>query len=61
MAPGLRAVSDVPPLTYAYDSLHRIAVDGALGSRGTAGVAVIVGATLLALALGVATLRSRTA
>jgi ABC-2 type transport system permease protein len=61
MAPGLRAVSDVLPLTYAYDSLHRIAADGSLGGSGTASVAVIVGATILALALGAATLRRRTA
>jgi ABC-2 type transport system ATP-binding protein len=61
MASGLRAASDVLPLTYAYDSLHRIAADGSLGSRGTADVAVILGATILALGLGAATLRRRTA
>jgi ABC-2 type transport system permease protein len=61
MAWGLRAVSDVLPLTYAYDSLHRIAAEGSLGSRGTIDVAVILGATVLALALGAATLRRRTA
>ena len=61
MSSGLRAVSDVMPLTYAYDSLHRIAVDGSLGSGGGADVAVILGATALALALGAATLRRRTA
>src|SRR4051812_23346211 len=61
MASGLRAASDVLPLTYAYDSLHRIAADGSLGSRGTADVAVILAATVLALGLGAATLRRRTA
>jgi ABC-2 type transport system permease protein len=61
MASGLRAASDVLPLTYAYDSLHRIAVDGSLGSSGRADVAVILAATALALALGAATLRRRTA
>jgi ABC-2 type transport system permease protein len=61
MAPGLRAASDVMPITYAYDSLHRIAEDGALGSRGAADVAVIAGVTVLGLALGAATLRRRTA
>ena len=60
MAPGLQAVSDVLPLTYAYDSLHRIAVDGSLGSRGAADCAVILAATVLALVLGAATLRRRT-
>jgi ABC-2 type transport system permease protein len=48
------------PLTYAYDSLHRIAGEGSLGGQGTVDVAVIAGATLLALALGAATLRRRT-
>jgi ABC-2 type transport system permease protein len=61
MASALRAASDVLPLTYAYDSLHRIAADGTLGGRGAADVAVILGATVLALALGAATLRRRTA
>lgn len=56
MASGLRAASDVLPLTYAYDSLHRVAVDGSLGSGGSADVAVILGAT----ALAAATLRRRT-
>jgi ABC-2 type transport system permease protein len=61
MASALHAASDVLPLTYAYDSLHRIAADGSLGQRGTVDVAVILGATVLALALGAATLRRRTA
>jgi ABC-2 type transport system permease protein len=61
MASGLRAVSDVMPITYAYDSLHRIAADGALGGPGAVDVAVILAATVLALALGAATLRRRTA
>src|SRR5919112_2980578 len=46
MAGWLDAVAGALPMTYAYDSLHRVAVDGAL-----------VGA----LALGAATLRRRTA
>jgi hypothetical protein len=53
--------SDVLALTYAYDSLHRVAAEGSLGARGTADVAVILGATVLALARGAATLRRRTA
>ena len=61
MASGLRAASDVMPITYAYDSLHRIAADGALGGPGAVDVAVILAATVLALALGAATLRRRTA
>jgi ABC-2 type transport system permease protein len=60
MAPVLETVSDVLPLTYAYDALLRAAGAGALGSRFTLDVVVLVGATLLALVLGAATLRRRT-
>jgi ABC-2 type transport system permease protein len=60
MAPVLEAVSYVLPLTYAYDALERVTTDGSLGSRGTVDVIVTAGATLLALALGAATLRRRT-
>jgi ABC-2 type transport system permease protein len=56
----LQAVSDVMPLTYAFDALHRVTTLGSLGSRGTLDVIVIAGATLLLLALGAATLRRRT-
>jgi ABC-2 type transport system permease protein len=61
MAAGLRAASDVLPLTYAFDAIDRVTHDGALGTRGAVDVAVIAGCTLLALALGAATLRRRTA
>ena len=60
MAPLLQAVSYALPLTYAFEALRRVAVEGSLGPGGYADVAVIVGATLLALALGAATLRRRT-
>jgi ABC-2 type transport system permease protein len=60
MASGLRAISDVMPVTYAYDSLDRVARDGALGGRGAVDVAVVLGVIALALALGAATLRRRT-
>jgi ABC-2 type transport system permease protein len=60
MAAGLRAASDLLPLTYAYDALDRVTSDGALGSRGVLDVAVVVGCIALALALGAATLRRRT-
>jgi ABC-2 type transport system permease protein len=46
---------------YAYDALARVARGGAYGSRFAADVAVTVGAAVLALALGAATLRRRTA
>jgi ABC-2 type transport system permease protein len=60
MAPVLEAVSYALPLTYAYDALERVASDGSLGSRGAVDVIVTAGATVLALALGAATLRRRT-
>jgi ABC-2 type transport system permease protein len=60
MAPVLEAVSYALPLTYAYDALERVAAEGSLGSRGTVDVIVTAGATVLALALGAATLRRRT-
>lgn len=60
MAKPLEVVSDALPLTYAFDALQRATTHGALGNRGAVDLAVIVGATLLALALGAATLRRRT-
>lgn len=60
MAGLLHAISDALPMTYAFDALQRATTRGTLGGRGIPDVAVIVGATLLALALGAATLRRRT-
>jgi ABC-2 type transport system permease protein len=61
MAGALDAAAGALPLTYAYDSLHRLAVDGALRAGGRVDVVVLAGAILLALGLGAATLRRRTA
>jgi ABC-2 type transport system permease protein len=61
MAPWLRALSSVLPLTYAYDALARVAAGGPYGARFVADVVVTVGAALVALLLGAATLRRRTA
>jgi ABC-2 type transport system permease protein len=61
MAGALDVAAGALPLTYAYDSLHRVAVDGALGARGALDVAVLAGVIVLALALGAVTLRRRTA
>jgi len=61
MAGALEAVSYALPLTYAYDALDRVTNDGSLGARGTVDVLVTCGVVLLALALGAATLRRRTA
>jgi ABC-2 type transport system permease protein len=60
MAGWLEAISWLLPLTYAYDALAELADPGALGAAFWVDVAVIVGATALALALGAVTLRRRT-
>ena len=60
MAPLLEAVSWLLPLTYAYDALARVTA-GLTDGRLLLDAVVIVGCTVLALALGAATLRRRTA
>jgi ABC-2 type transport system permease protein len=60
MAGALEAISDALPLTYAFDALDRVSSGGDFGARGWLDVAVIVGVTVLALALGALTLRRRT-
>ena len=60
MSSLLYAISYTMPLTYAYEALSRVTTQGSLGARGAIDVAVTAGATLLALALGAATLRRRT-
>lgn len=60
MAGWLQAISDVLPLTYAYDALQRATGAGDLGAWFWIDVAVVTGVTLLSLALGAATLRRRT-
>lgn len=60
MAAALEAASYALPLTYAFDALDRVTSAGSLGAGGWADVAVTIGATLAALALGAATLRRRT-
>jgi ABC-2 type transport system permease protein len=57
----LQIVSDTMPLTYAFEALESVTTTGSLGSRGALDVSVIVGATVLLLAAGAATLRRRTA
>ncbi len=57
MLPALEAVSNLLPMTYAYDALARVARgDGLAGQLGT-DVAVLVLITAVALGLGAATLR----
>jgi ABC-2 type transport system permease protein len=60
MTPVLERIAHALPLTYAFDALTRVA-RGVGGGRLALDVAVIVGAIVLALVLGAATLRRRTA
>jgi len=60
MAGWLRGISDAFPLTYAYDALSRVTQGRGLGAWFVFDLVVVVGATLLALALGAATLKRRT-
>jgi ABC-2 type transport system permease protein len=55
----LEGISWFLPLTYAYDALARVTA-GDIGGRLWLDVAVVVGAIVLALALGATTLRRRT-
>ena len=56
----LEIVSDLLPLTYAFEALDRVTTEGSLGARGALDVAVMVAAIVLLLALGAVTLRRRT-
>ena len=60
MARPLELLSDVLPMTYAYDALRRVAAGEPCAGRTAGDTAVLVGVSLLALALGAATLRRRT-
>jgi ABC-2 type transport system permease protein len=60
MARWLEVLSYALPLTYAYDALARVTQGRELGGWFALDLVVMLGATLLALALGAATLRRRT-
>jgi ABC-2 type transport system permease protein len=60
MARVLELVSDVLPMTYAYDALARAAADD-LGGRLALDAGLIAGFVVVALLLGATTLRRRTA
>jgi ABC-2 type transport system permease protein len=60
MAAWLRGISYLLPLTYAYEALARTAADQ-LDARFALDVAVVCGCIVLAVGLGAATLRRRTA
>ena len=59
MAPVLRWASDVLPLTYAYDALHRASTTGTTRALGLDAL-VLAGFVVGALCAGAATLRRRT-
>lgn len=61
MAGWLRAISDVLPLTYAYDALARTAANEIDDVWFAIDCLVVLGSIALAIALGAATLRRRTA
>jgi ABC-2 type transport system permease protein len=61
MPPALYSASRALPLTYAFDALARATSPRPLGSGIVLDVCVILGSTLVALALGALTLRRRTA
>jgi ABC-2 type transport system permease protein len=61
MARGLELLSDVLPMTYAFDALSRLSVGDEDAGRLLLDAGVLVVVTLGALALGAATLRRRTA
>lgn len=60
MAEPLQWLSDVLPLSYAYEALAHATQDGSLDSGLALDLGVVVGCILVALALGAATLRRRT-
>jgi ABC-2 type transport system permease protein len=60
MARALELVSDVLPLTYAYDALARATADD-VGGRLALDAAIVAGCIAAALVLGATTLRRRTA
>ena len=61
MAEPLQWLSDVLPLTYAYEALAHATQDGSLDADLAVNVAVVAAYVVVALALGAATLRRRTA
>jgi ABC-2 type transport system permease protein len=61
MAGILQDISDALPLTYAYDGLDRVTRLGGFDATTVRDLLVVIGVTLLALALGATTLRRRTA
>ena len=61
MAAGLQAIADILPLSFAYDALHDVSIDGADLAGVATEVLVLVAMVLAAIALAALTLRRRTA
>jgi ABC-2 type transport system permease protein len=61
MALPLRWASDVFPLTYAVDGMQRLTTSSSVSAGFVGDLAVVAGASVLALALGAATLQRRSA
>ncbi|MCU1601935.1 MAG: type transporter [Frankiales bacterium] len=61
MAAPLRWLSDVLPLTYAVDGMQELARTSSVSGRLARDLGVVAGASVLALALGAATLQRRSA
>ena len=61
MAEPLEWISHALPLTYAYDALAQVTATGEVDGRLWRNLGVVAGCIVLALALGAATLRRRTA
>jgi ABC-2 type transport system permease protein len=59
MAAPLRWLSDVMPLTYAVDGMQRLTDSGGVTGPVAVDIAVVLGAALVAVALGAATLQRR--
>jgi ABC-2 type transport system permease protein len=60
MAEPLEWLSNLLPLTYAYDALEQVTASGETDAGVWFDVGIVVGCIVLALALGSATLRRRT-
>jgi ABC-2 type transport system permease protein len=61
MAPWLHGLSDVLPLTYAVDALHRLSADGGASGAMWRDLAVVIGVAFAALVAASTTLRRRSA
>jgi ABC-2 type transport system permease protein len=61
LEPVLEAISDALPLSYAVDAMQRITVEPDVSARIAVDIGIVLLAIVLALTLGAATLRRRTA